>query len=241
MVLSLFSSLTKGHGTLATAHILFHEIGLTCAQLTFCIKHDRRLVVRRLDDGKLEMDFPSKCAVDVDIGAYLDEVCGVFGVDVGCVERVLFEVSSGKLFLVVDGYDSVVGVSSKRVNDLMDIDFGGCDVLVGVLEACGIVRDEVVRGVNVSTYHLEGTQFDGVYDIANRYFAPWVGIQEDPVNGWSHTILCTIYRDILGKEMIRSYCASERSGEVITRIGDEGRVKLIGSAKTVLVGKIYMS
>ena len=45
----------------------------------------------------------------------------------------------------------------------------------------------VVRGVIVT---LQGTEANGcvdsngvVYDFVSRYFAPWVGINEDPVTG----------------------------------------------------------
>ena len=37
------------------------------------------------------------------------------------------------------------------------------------------------------------------YDFMSRYFAPWVGIPEDPVTGSAHTVLAPYWAEILGK------------------------------------------
>ena len=39
--------------------------------------------------------------------------------------------------------------------------------------------------------HLAGNFQDSgsSYDFVSRYFAPWVGIDEDPVTGSAHTVL----------------------------------------------------
>jgi len=38
------------------------------------------------------------------------------------------------------------------------------------------------------------------YDFISRYFAPWVGINEDPVTGAAHTVLGPYWSRILGKK-----------------------------------------
>ena len=40
------------------------------------------------------------------------------------------------------------------------------------------------------------------YDFRSRYFAPWVGIPEDPVTGSAHTVLAPYWSKILQKVMI---------------------------------------
>ena len=47
-----------GHATLATAHVLYHHLGYTGAQLVFNSRSGP-LVVKRLEEGKYSMDFPT--------------------------------------------------------------------------------------------------------------------------------------------------------------------------------------
>lgn len=49
-----------------------------------------------------------------------------------------------------------------------------------------------VRGVSVTTRSTDWGR-----DFLSRYFAPWVGIMEDPVNGSSHTALGPYWADEL--------------------------------------------
>ena len=48
-----------GHATLASAHVLFEAGGYAGDVIHFDTVHSGRLSVRRLPDGRLEMDFPS--------------------------------------------------------------------------------------------------------------------------------------------------------------------------------------
>lgn len=50
-----------GHATLASAHVLFHELGQTGDTITFNTRSGP-LLVRRRADAKLELDFPSRPA-----------------------------------------------------------------------------------------------------------------------------------------------------------------------------------
>lgn len=50
-----------GHATLASAHVIFHELGAKTNVLTF-ESRSGPLAVEKLSDGKLELDFPSKPA-----------------------------------------------------------------------------------------------------------------------------------------------------------------------------------
>ena len=51
-----------------------------------------------------------------------------------------------------------------------------------------------VRGI-IITINGKGTE----YDFISRYFAPWVGIPEDPVTGSAHTVLTPYWSSELGK------------------------------------------
>ncbi len=75
------------------------------------------------------------------------------------------------------------------------------------------------------------------YDFISRYFAPWVGIDEDPVTGSAHCILGPYWANKLGKSNLRAFQASARGGELeVCPAGD--RVYLRGRAVTVLSGEL---
>ena len=77
------------------------------------------------------------------------------------------------------------------------------------------------------------------FDFVSRYFAPWVGIDEDPVTGSAHCILGPYWAKKLGKTSLRAYQASARGG--ILNVRPEGeRVYLRGRAVTVLSGELLI-
>jgi PhzF family phenazine biosynthesis protein len=76
------------------------------------------------------------------------------------------------------------------------------------------------------------------YDFVSRFFAPAVGINEDPVTGSAHCCLGPYWADRLGKTQLLAYQASTRGGTVRVRSGGE-RVVLGGQAVTVLCGELY--
>lgn len=78
---------------------------------------------------------------------------------------------------------------------------------------------------------------DSRYDFESRFFAPAVGVDEDPVTGSAHCCLAPYWSQILGKPSMLAYQASPRGGVVQVRVlGD--RVFLGGQAITVLQGDL---
>lgn len=70
------------------------------------------------------------------------------------------------------------------------------------------------------------------FDFVSRFFAPAVGVNEDPVTGSAHCCLAPFWSRQLGKTVFDAYQASERGGTLkVTLAGD--RVKLRGKACTV--------
>lgn len=89
-----------------------------------------------------------------------------------------------------------------------------------------------VRG-SIVTARAEGHH----YDFVSRYFAPAVGIDEDPVTGSAHCCLGPYWQERLGRSELTGYQASRRGGTVRVRV-DGDRVWLIGQAVTVLHGEL---
>lgn len=77
------------------------------------------------------------------------------------------------------------------------------------------------------------------YDFISRFFAPWVGVTEDPVTGSAHTVLTPYWSKILNKNDMLAYQASERGGELEVRLKDD-RVELVGEAQIVSKGKLFI-
>ncbi len=78
---------------------------------------------------------------------------------------------------------------------------------------------------------------DGPYDFVSRFFAPRLGIPEDPVTGSAHCCLGPFWRARLGKAEMTGFQASERGGVVRVRVGAE-RVDLAGRAVTVMAARL---
>ncbi|MGZ4691555.1 MAG: PhzF family phenazine biosynthesis protein [Acidimicrobiia bacterium] len=74
-------------------------------------------------------------------------------------------------------------------------------------------------------------------DFISRYFAPGVGIDEDPVTGAAHCALAPFWAARLGRTELVGYQASERGGTVRCRV-DGDRVVLGGHAVTVTRGEL---
>jgi PhzF family phenazine biosynthesis protein len=75
------------------------------------------------------------------------------------------------------------------------------------------------------------------YDFVSRFFAPQIGVNEDPVTGSAHCCLAPFWRDRLGKSEFLAYQASARGGIVKARCEGD-RVVLGGQAVTVMRGSL---
>ncbi len=74
-------------------------------------------------------------------------------------------------------------------------------------------------------------------DFVSRFFAPQVGVSEDPVTGSAHTTLASYWSAKLNKNELTAMQLSPRRGTLVCRnLG--GRTEISGKAKTYLVGEI---
>ena len=75
-------------------------------------------------------------------------------------------------------------------------------------------------------------------DFVSRYFAPGLGVDEDPVTGSAHCFLGPFWAERLDKRELVGFQASRRGGWVRLEVPGTGRVKLSGRAVTVLRGEL---
>ena len=77
-------------------------------------------------------------------------------------------------------------------------------------------------------------------DFVSRFFAPEVGVWEDPVTGSAHCTLIPYWAERLGKNKLFARQVSARGGELHCElVGD--RVKIGGEAVLYLKGEIYVA
>jgi PhzF family phenazine biosynthesis protein len=111
-----------------------------------------------------------------------------------------------------------------------------------------VVPDEqTVRNMKPDLKLLERMEARGVIvtakgsdvDFVSRFFAPGVGVPEDPVTGSAHTVLTPFWAKRLSKNELTARQVSKRGGELQCRLLD-GRVEIGGSAVTYLTGQIEL-
>lgn len=155
----------------------------------------------------------------------------------------------------------------ERHNGLYSMDFpvmppAPCATPAGLAEALGVEPVEVlsaddyivvlaseaqVRQLNPDMMFLNQLELRGVcvtapgtdVDFVSRFFAPRLGIPEDPVTGSTHCELMPYWARRLGKTTLRARQVSQRSGDLeCTLAGD--RVILSGNAVTFMEAEIRL-
>jgi PhzF family phenazine biosynthesis protein len=109
------------------------------------------------------------------------------------------------------------------------------------LDSAATVRDLQPDFAALGQFPVHGITVTSVgeapYDFVSRFFAPALGIAEDPVTGSAHCGLSPYWREKLGKTTFLAHQSSARGG--VVKVEDEGdRVRLCGQAVTVLRGEL---
>jgi len=168
------------------------------------------LVVEAEGDGRLRMDFPAMPAEPMPPPDGLLSALGCEGV---------VDTARGPV-----GQYWLVEVSSQRAIAALDPDF----------EALGRVELKDRVGVAVTA-----PADDPDVDFVSRFFAPWAGIDEDPVTGSAHCMLAPWWRPKFGKDTMHALQISERLGVVEVRVRGD-RIHLVGRAVTMTEGTLIL-
>ena len=161
------------------------------------------------EGGRLRMDFPSNPPV---AGA----------MPVGLAEALGIAESPGPVF-AASGKVAVVVLASEAEVVALRPDFGA------------LGRVALPGGLMGVAATAPGA--DPAVDFVSRFFAPWVGVDEDPVTGVAHTTLTPYWAARLGRSEMSARQRSARGGSLTVR--DRGaRVELFGQAVTVAAGRI---
>ena len=167
-------------------------------------------------------------------------------------DEVSFETRSGTLTVVRDGTRLDMDFPALPASEIPLPD-GFADAIGGepvaflrAVKNMAVFEDEAtVRAITPDFGYIAGLEGMGLIitapgdesDCASRYFAPQVGIDEDPVTGSAHCTIVPYWSDRLGKADIHARQVSARSGDLYCRM-DAQRVRMGGQAVLFLSGQI---
>jgi PhzF family phenazine biosynthesis protein len=202
-----------GHATLATAKVLFEEHHRHLASLSFETRSGRLSAHR--DGAAVRIDLPANRP---DACSPPPAILAALGIDrpVGAGK-----VSGGLPMVLLELRDE----AAVRA---VDPDFRALYSASDGAAADGVII--TARG---------GSPFDdnAVPDFVSRFFAPRVGVDEDPVTGAAHTVLGPYWASRLGRETLLAHQVSKRGGRLVVTVAG-GRVLLTGEAVIVLRGQL---
>ncbi len=190
-----------GHATLATAHVIFTQLGEQRECIYFHTQKAGILSVSRKDDLYV-LDFPSRIPEPTTLPEGLLAAMG------GPAPK--FVLKSRDYFLVYENEAEIAALKPdfNALNKINAIGF----IVTAPGEKC---------------------------DFVSRFFAPQVGINEDPVTGSAHCNLIPYWAEKLGKNHLHAFQISERRGELWCELKGD-RVLMAGNAVTYLKGEIFV-
>jgi PhzF family phenazine biosynthesis protein len=139
--------------------------------------------------------------------------------------------------------DEPDGLADALGAEVLGVHGNGIDVLVELADASAVakltpdigrLRAVPGRGVVVTA---EGDGHDT--DFVSRFFAPRVGVDEDPVTGSAHCMLTPFWATRLGRASLTAHQLSPRGGRLEVTLDGE-RVVLRGRAVIVLDGTLLV-
>ncbi len=158
-------------------------------------------------------------------------------------------------------------LSVEKNGDLLILDFPSrpvdkCDAPEGLIKAIGKEPKEILKArdyflvyeteqeiadiapnfsrlLEIDAHGFIVTARGETSDFVSRFFAPEVGVFEDPVTGSAHCNLIPYWAKKLGKTEMFARQISERGGELFCELKGD-RVKIGGHATLYLKGEIYV-
>ncbi|KAJ2660875.1 hypothetical protein IWW48_002731 [Coemansia sp. RSA 1200] len=208
-----------GHATLATAHVLFHELRNPSAALRFATLSGE-LVVRKVAGNKLEMTFPADPPEPIDPASSDVQTLALAFAGAWDVHTVAV-LSPSLRYLVIHspGFDET---------SLMNHSPGVTQKVLDAGERLGLTGAIV-------TWLPAG---DGSVDYRCRVFVPWNGVDEDPATGSAQTVLAPFWSQRLpSKSSFASQQCSKR-GAMLEASLVGSKVAVSGQAVVVIRGSL---
>lgn len=201
-----------GHATLASAYVLFKDF-TEAKTIQFHVRQLGIFVVTQDVDGKIKMNFPIRKAEQVsDYPQALRD---------GLTKPFKAVYLNAQAYIVE--YESVQDVLDEQPN-------------LEKLKQLGQVRTAITASQPDIAITAKGE--DGKFDCVSRYFAPAIGIDEDPVTGSIHTAIVPLWAEKLNKQRLVAYQASARGGILECFIESAERIEISGYAKLYMQAEL---
>lgn len=194
-----------GHATLATAHLLWTELGETNPEIHFFTRSGE-LIVRR-EGGLLALDFPAQNSRQVALSSDYTQALGA---------------------------EPLSAMEVAGSDDQLLIEFACAATVAKLAPDMRAVKTLPYKGLICTA-----PSNDNECDFVSRFFAPAIGIDEDPVTGSAHTLLVPFWAGKLDKPHLKAKQISARGGELDCELRN-GRVIMRGHAVTYLRGQISL-
>lgn len=137
--------------------------------------------------------------------------------------------------------ETALGLPVREIRALLNPD-GSVQELLAVLTSEADVRTfepDLLALAALPGLGVLITAAGAQHDFVSRYFAPSIGINEDPVTGSTHCILVPYWAEQLGRERFSAFQCSARGGELHCQLQGE-RVKIAGHARHVASGELFV-
>ncbi|MFC6633275.1 PhzF family phenazine biosynthesis protein [Microbulbifer taiwanensis] len=194
-----------GHATLASAHLLWTELGCQAEVIRFFTRSGE---LRVYCAGELiEMDFPAQPPAEIPL---VPELVAALGAK------------------------PLRTLAREGNSDMMIAEFADAAQVAELQPDMHAVAALPHRGL-ICTAAGDGFGCDFV----SRFFAPAIGIDEDPVTGSAHTLLVPFWAERLDRTRLSARQISARGGELECELVGE-RVLIRGRAVTYLRGQITL-
>ncbi|ENU25376.1 hypothetical protein F993_00153 [Acinetobacter proteolyticus] len=200
-----------GHATLASAFVLFKDF-TKLETIQFHVRDLGIFIVSQDADGKIKMNFPiRKAELVADYPPVLRE-------------------GLTKPFKAVYRNVQAYIIEYETVQDVLDEqpDFEK-------LKQLGQIRTAITASQPDVAITARG---EGQFDCVSRYFAPAIGIDEDPVTGSIHTAIVPLWAEKLNQTQLTAFQASQRGGILECVIASEDRIEISGYAKLYLQAEL---
>ena len=178
----------------------------------------------------------------------------LFEIDKEPVERLDFICKSGPLSVSREGerlwldFPAImptevdVTLDIERALGVKAVDVLGSKELFVVLESEQAVLDcqpDMIALAKLPWLGAIVTAKGSKHDFVSRYFAPAIGINEDPVTGSTHCSLVPYWSERLNKSNLTAYQCSARGGELFCQL-EGNRVSIGGNATLVASGTLML-
>ncbi|KAJ2799563.1 hypothetical protein H4S07_005403 [Coemansia furcata] len=206
-----------GHATLAAAHALKYELDNEREKVHFETASGQLLVNSGLNNYycmTFPVDPPAPMPITDDVKTIVADILGDYK------PSIQVEISPSLRYMVV--YDPErTGEDIARLEPKLS-------------------PEVVAAGVRENIIGVIATAKSTGHDFCSRFFAPWCGINEDPVTGSAHTVLGPFWKERLGKIRFKAHQCSKRGGEMSLQLefNDDMDIAISGHAVTVVSGTI---